>query len=276
MQKINITSEWLYNEYINKQKNITKIANESTYDRVTIRKYIKKFNIPKRTQSEENLLVLSNHVNLSNEAKEFIYGELLGDGHLKSIKHSASFTYSSKYKKYVEWIFNKFKNFDINFSKKIYKDKTLRYINNYKIDNVSFRANTYFYIELLNIHRKWYNNKLKIVPKDLQLTSLMVRQWYIGDGNLKRKFNKKYNKYYYHISLCTNGFTKKETEFLSNLLNKTLNISSIIYKRKDYINKDKGDGYIIYINKQKDINEFLTYIGNIPKEIENIYGYKWI
>jgi len=47
----------------------------------------------------------ANHCFLSKEAKEWIDGELLGDGCLQSQRrYSANFHYSSKYPEYIQYI----------------------------------------------------------------------------------------------------------------------------------------------------------------------------
>ena len=271
MKKLNITPEWLYNEYINNKKNIRYIADELGVSRQCIIRYVKKFNIPKRTQSEENLLVLSNHINLSNVAKEFIYGELLGDGHLDNNPHSSSINYSTKHKKYLVWLSKQLDNFGIIQSGKINKRTNGVFKGN------SFRYRSKYYVELKNIRKYFYPYNIKIVPEDLQLTPLMVKQWYIGDGSLIKIWNKKYKKYYYSLFLHTNGFTKEESETLSNKLNVMINIKSKVVRH--YIGKNnklaKRNEYWHIRIPGTYVKNFLDYIGKCPKEIENIYGYKW-
>lgn len=190
-----------------------------------------------------------NHCNLSKEGIEWINGELLGDGCLQSrSKYSAQFTYTSKHLKYCEYVKNTLEFFGI-LGGKINK----RYHKN--LGNITYHYRSLCYPELLVIRKKWYPKGKKIVPKNIELTPLICRQWYIGDGSLLHQEKKRP-----HLYLATNGFTILDVEWLVKQLIKlgfkttrqpALNIVSIsVYSTKS----------------------FLNYIGVCPVEC---YSYKW-
>ena len=240
--------EWLYDKYINKKLSTTQIGKICGIKNVNIWKWLKRLNIPVRSRGYAIHLVTGNHCDLSKEAIEWINGELLGDGCLCSrSKQSARFTYTSQYKEYIEYIKNTLITFGILGITYEHKNKkTNKYDKCYKS-----RA----YVELLPIYKQWYPEKKKIVPKDVELTPLTCRQWYIGDGSLAHKERK-----YQSIILCTCGFSINDVDYLVIKLSKMGFTST----RQPSVN-------MIHILSCSTIN-FLNYVGGCPV---SCYQYKW-
>ena len=93
----------------------------------------------KRNMSEAFHSARGNHCKLSQEAIEWISGELLGDGCLQSqSKYSALFSYTSKYWEYINYVADTLKSFGIEQIGKIYKYRTN--------GNVTLFPNTFHYI----------------------------------------------------------------------------------------------------------------------------------
>ena len=241
--------EFLIDEYINKKKPIWKTAKEQSVAYGTIYYWMDKYNIKRRNYSE---CVIGNHIELTKESLEFIEGELLGDGSLQGYKNiSARYTHGSKYKKYLEWLSRKLRDFGLEQSGKIQKMKTTSNGKEY----ISYKYISKFYRELSSLRKKWYPNGKKIVPKDLKLTPIIVRQWYIGDGCLVK--SKKSNPW---IQLSTDAFEWNDIDILVNKLFE-IGIGS----------NHRVSNNRICINTHST-GDFIEYIGNCPKEIENIYG----
>ena len=201
--------------------------------------------------SEANHLRQANHYNLSQEATEWINGELLGDGSLDSqSKYSARFRYGSKYPEYIEYIRDTLKSFGMEQAGKILTQKDKRY------GSFSYKYNSLSYVELLPLYKQWYPEGKKIVPKDIVLTPLVCRQWYIGDGSLIKRKTRKDKPY---IVLCTCGFSVEDV----NQLIKKINNLRIEAKRYS--------GNTIHISTYF-VKKFLNYIGQ-PKV--KCYQYKW-
>ena len=94
--------KWLEKKYIGERLNGYQIAKICGVHHATIYNYLKRFNIPCRSNSESKHLAKGNHCKLSQEAIKWINGELLGDGSLQSRSpYSAKFTYGSKYIEYI-------------------------------------------------------------------------------------------------------------------------------------------------------------------------------
>jgi len=248
--KLYQNKDWLKEQYLDKKLSTTQIAKSCDCSSGTICNGLKKYNIPARSTPEGNHLSKRNHCDLSEEAKQWIDGELMGDGCLLSYsKYSANFNYCSKYEEYINYILDTLNSFNIKQAGKInkyYHKKRCYY---------SYHYASLCYPELLSIRKYWYPNGHKIIPKDLKLTPLILRQEYIGDGNLSHP---KYGRPY--IRLATHGFSTEGVEWLVNKLNK-LNFKSTRRPSDNQIH--------ISAHSTKD---FLDYIGECPIQC---YQYKW-
>lgn len=150
--------------------------------------------------------------------EQVLTGLMLGDGHLaingKAINASLMVSRAIKDKDYLQYEADLFQNLlaprycdAVQYSKSFNKTH-----NRYK-EAYSFATSNN---PSLTVHQKrWYQNKIKIVPLDLQLSSISVAHWVADDGSVD------YNKlpYRLRLELSTHGFTKTEVEFLANLLN---------------------------------------------------------
>lgn len=192
----------------------------------------------------------TNHCEISQEAIEWINGELLGDSSLHSqSKYSAKFQYSLKYLEYIQYISKTLSSFGIKQGGRIN-----RYCSRFNSNNYVYHYQSLRYAELLPIYKKWYPKRKKIIPKDLKLTPLVCRQWYIGDGSLNNKEERS------RIRLYTNGFIILDVKWLvKQLINLGFRTT-----RQPTCN-------IICVSSHST-KKFLDYIGFCPVEC---YKYKW-
>lgn len=192
---------------------------------------------------------------LSQEAIDWIYGELLGDGCLiKVSSFSARFAYGSQYPEYIKYVRDTLKSFGIEQAGKI------NTYNHTKYNSCIYSYSSLSYPELLTIREQWYPEDKKIVPRDIVLTSLVCRQWYIGDGSLMSS-----NKTNGRMLLCTCGFTAYDVNWLVKQLRK------LGY----WANRRKGNNTVSIKSRgaRKTVRDFLNYIGECPVEC---YKYKWL
>ena len=241
--------KWLYNKYINEKLSTYQIAPLCNTSSPTIRRWLIKYEIPIRSLSESIHLVLANHCNLSSEAIEWINGELLGDGYLISRSfYSARISYSSKYLEYIEYVRDTLKSFGIEQAGKIKKCK-MYYKNK---DYFFYEYTSRDYPELLPIRKQWYPNGKKIIPRNIKITPLTLRQHYIGDGTLSKKDN--------GITLYTNNFSIENVEWL------IIQMIKLGFKVKRQL---CNNAIRIMVSS---VNDFLAYIGECPVKC---YQYKW-
>ena len=243
--------EWLQRKYLIEKSDASQIAKLCKVTSGTIYNWLKKFNIPIRSYSESSHLRQRNHCQLSQKAREFIDGELLGDANLQSHSpYSAIFAYSSKHPEYIKYISNTLSSFGIEGSKiRKQKDK--------KLGNVYYSFSSLSYEELLPIYKHWYLNGKKKIPRDLKLTPIVLRQHHIGDGSLEHQ---KPGNGRPRIKLATCGFSIPDVNWLVQELIK-LGFKATRQPTRNII--------AISAHSTKD---FLDYIGDCPVKC---YRYKF-
>ena len=204
--------DWLKEKYLKEKLSASQISKLCNVNHHTILHWLNEFNIPTRSFNDQCHFSRGNHCNLSNEAIEWINGELLGDGCLQHWKsYSAKISYGSKYKEYIDYVSDILLSFRIKQMGKIRK----RYHED--MNCYTYNYQSCYYAELLPIYKQWYPEpeRKKVIPRDLKLTPLVLRQEYIGDGCLSHPKKRKPC-----ITLATCGFLVKDVKWLINQLNK--------------------------------------------------------
>lgn len=177
---------------------------------------------------------------------EILDGLLLGDGCLIKRNLNARYSHSCKHKEYLEWLQRYFEDNGISVTPKIYQKNEGRGIY-YQIQS---RVNPI----LTTQYERWYLNKKKTVPQDIELTPLSVLHWYIGDGGLDSD-----KGYLRQISLAAHSFSYNERQILVDKLN-----------RLGFKASNRKNGLICIA--KSSISSFLNWIGASPVES---YNYKW-
>lgn len=239
-------NEWYWNDAMSS----TKIAEMCNCDPVTIRNSLRKNSIRIRSRAGEN------HVKIDGILNEILNGELLGDGCLDLGKEAkgAIYRHTNKYIDYLKWLFTKLAILGLKGNGKIY-------INSH---GQSYQANTYRYRELTDLREKWYPHGVKAIPEDTSLTPITVLHWFLGDGSLIKRRDRNL----YRLYLATDGFTYDDVYKLNSEI-RDMGINS-------YAQHIANGQYRLSIYEQKAIKMFFNYTGPCPKEIKNIYGYKFL
>ena len=168
---------------------------------------------------------------------EIINGGLLGDGYLSKVSSSGMSNFkknqASYRKEYLDWHMTVLSPFSSNITTR-YSDKIIGTVNGKIVHDAKqktpsfefYTARTPFFGLLRN---KWYPKGIKEVPKDLNLSPLLLAIWMCDDGT----------NYYpqKQIKMYTNGFSVIDAEFLVHKLYENLNFKSTInlFKKKQPI-----------------------------------------
>jgi len=162
---------------------------------------------------------------ITKRMKQIIVGKILGDAHLESFNGKTfrlKIEHSYMQKEYVDWLYELLKEFC----------STPPTIKERKI-GVRVQKNYFFQTKSLWNFKffgdQFYKDKKKVVPKRIVrklLTPLSVAVWFMDDGSVKsnetngRIFN-------------TQGFTKEESEILSNALNSNFGLHTRLRQQKE-------------------------------------------
>jgi hypothetical protein len=168
----------------------------------------------------------------TQEQHEVLIGGLLGDLSIEGFKrkfrsNNARFKIERSIKdlKYLEWQHNLFKECcgDIH----IYNRYDKRYDKKYE----SCYLRSWALPELNSYYNDWYQPK-KIIPRNFELTPLILAIWFADDGCCT-----KYSENHYCMKFSTECFLPEETEYLIWLLVKITNEKFSCYRK--YPNKDQ-------------------------------------
>lgn len=206
---------------------------------------LRKNNVNIRTVSEGVNLYLENTFKkdssiINKELNEIIIGNLLGDGYIRKSKVRCTYAHVDKNKEYIEWLIKIFENSSISC-----------HFNSTTSANGCYSFQTNSYQCLNDYHDRFYQDK-RIVPSDILLTPIVLRQWFISDGNTHK----------------TSGLSIAKSPYNKILM---LQLQNIIGERCSYhFDKRRGCGKYYIPKRYKP--KFFDYIGECPVEC---YKYKW-
>jgi transposase len=253
--------------YIDGRMTIKGVAGHYGVGVNTIKDRLLRYGVGIKSKKRIKQEAAENHVELSDEFRQVIDGELLGDGSLRRLSVGASFAYGTANLEYATYLFELFKRNKISMvgdkiRKRVMIPTSGSFAKNGPATSYSFVAKSNY--EFGEIYDRWYPDDVKIVPHDLELTPIVVLHWYIGDGTTNGR----------SITLCTDSFTLEENQLLSTLLYEAVGIEPKVrecvlcscpgkYRFRKY--------YRLYI-RRLDAKKFLEYIGQCPVKS---YKYKW-
>lgn len=192
---------------------------------------------------------------MSTQDQEVLIGALLGDGSMEQKKdtHSPIFCYLSSSKQHVEFV----RSYLPHLCTETYKDSCKE---SKCFDKRTQKTYTRFYFKTKSLkdykelYSSFYKDKIKVVPRNIEITPLTLLVWYLGDGSINKKHG--------GITLHTDGFSTSDVAILVEKLEQ--------FNAKIYIKEDKYP--LIRIPRYK-VKDFLNYIGESPFED---YAYKWM
>jgi len=188
------------------------------------------------------------HFNITNKCTEYFDGMLLGDGCIPKPRVKTRFTtrYAQTFgKQYEEWA-TIIKNDLLTFGIESTSTSTKQFSKQYNKFYYGFSLQTKTYVEFYDFYTRWYPNGIKIVPKDIELTPIVLKNWFLGDGS-QAKSGKGIK-----IKISSEGFDINSVE----LLKEKLFILGFDFK----ITKDRD----LYLYKQEQVHTFFNMIGEFP------------
>ena len=258
-QKIFMDKYWFIREYHTNGRSSVDIASELGVDSSSVRRHMDAIGIPRRGMSEIVHNRRANHVELPSQAREFMDGEMLGDGGIyNQSKWAARWQQVNHHREYSQFISDRLRSFGVE------QCGTIHFVTSNKGGSGHYYMSK-SYVEMLPERMRWYPKGIKVVPEDIVLTSTAVRQWYLGDGSLSCNGKKGGNGMRIRLACCAFGIPTS-----NRLAFQIAGYSGI--PRNDIRITKRGD---LSICKRESIKAFLEYIGPCPEPIISVYGYKW-
>ena len=211
MKKIDIDIEKLINEYLD-GKSCRELGWKYGCNAMAIHSKITNAGIKLRNRWEGKTMNLPS-TKLSKDEEQIIDGCILGDASISQQHNTACFAITTIHQEFAEHLQNilPFKNCRLRPRK-----NSTTIINGIQYPcKQAFNLNTKCDHSLNIFRRRWYPNGTKIIPKDLELSPLLVKYWFYGDGSSSFIKYKSVSDAYVRITFCTNGFTVEDCEKLT-------------------------------------------------------------
>jgi len=230
--------------------------------RSTVCNILKKFGIPARSAS--HYTTCTRRTALTQDNKDLIDGLLLSDASIsKRINNRTSkFTLTSVCEEFVDKVASLLP-FDFSRNSRKGRDSYIegRLIHCKTAHTISSPCDLMFN----DLRDLWYPNGVKIVPKTLVLSPIVVKYWFYGDGYATSKYHKRHDKDSIHLGLCTDSFSKEDCLRLCRLLKEASGADFHCVKYRSKHNR-------LMCYRVRDINLFYDYIGECDVAS---YSYKW-
>ena len=204
MSNVSLTkpNKSLLNDMYSKGKTLEEIGDLYGVDRRSVGRWFKTYGI--KTDNNKTRYENLRKVEFTQQQKEFLLGNMLGDGHLSISGTMARMfaVHCDKQKDYLFWKYEMWKNIvsigSLEYSGKKYP---------------CWEFTTLCHSEFLTYHKLFYNDKLKIItPKLIQhlidyMTAFSLAILIMDDGWLSGKC----------IHIASDGFSKEENQLLANM-----------------------------------------------------------
>jgi hypothetical protein len=260
-------AEWLYHEYVIKEKDTNILAKEFGCSMTTVFNALTRAGIKMRNSSERFLVRRPDDLRLNLPVIE---GGLLGDASLGRVNRkkkisNARFSRTNKYHDHVRYVAQLLSDDpDSRISSCIKKIWPSR-----KKTRVYFEFHTLVSKDLTPIYERWYPSSSgfkKIIPRDFRLNEVSLLHWFLDDGSTTwRKRNGRISDRAV-LTFSTDCFTKDDQDFLASQME-----GMGLGVRVGYIRNRKKKCHRIFV-KESSVQDFFDIIG--PPPVKSL-AYKW-
>jgi hypothetical protein len=182
---------------------------------------------------------------MSERQKEILIGLLLGDGHLErqgsAVSARLKIEHSVAQSAYVDWKFHEWREWVRT------PPKTRIRQNRIGTTSMNVGFSTLSHVELEWFRLRFYVNRRKVVPEDLELSALSMAVWFMDDGS--RKSNQCRGLY-----LNTQSFTELEVELLRSVIRRDVGVGTSVRQQRDglqiYIPSSSVTELILYMHSE--------------------------
>jgi len=182
---------------------------------------------------------------MTDRQKQILTGMLLGDAHLERQRGAKSarlkIEHALAQSAYVDWKFNEWRDW-------VRTPPAARERRN-RLGTVSLNIGfaTLSHLALEEFRIRFYVNRRKVVPADLELTSLSMAVWFMDDGSRKSSQCR-------GLYLNTQSFTASEVEMLQAVIRRDVGVETSVRQQRDglqiYIPSSSTTGMRSFISRE--------------------------
>jgi LAGLIDADG DNA endonuclease family len=161
---------------------------------------------------------------MTERQRQLLEGMLLGDAHLEKQRGGRvarlKIEHSVAQSAYVDWKFDEWRDWVLTPPRARLRRNRLGTAST----NVGFA--TLSHVEFEEFRLRFYDDRRKIVPQDLELTGLSMAVWFMDDGS--RKSNQCRGLY-----LNTQSFTSEEVDLLRQVILRDVGVETSVRQQRD-------------------------------------------
>ena len=181
---------------------------------------------------------------MSDRQKQILTGMLLGDAHLErqagALAARLKIEHSLAQSTYVEWKFREWRDWVRTPPKARVRRNRL----GTQSTNIGFT--TLSHVEFERFRLRFYRDRRKVVPEDLELTPLSMAVWFMDDGS--RKSGQCRGLY-----LNTQSFTAAEVDLLQAVIRRHVGVETTVRRQRDglqiYVPAPSASAFDAYITR---------------------------
>jgi hypothetical protein len=180
---------------------------------------------------------------MTERQKQILIGMLLGDAHLErqrgALTARLKIEHSLAQSTYVEWKFKERRNWVRTPPRARVRRNRLGTTST----NIGFT--TLSHVEFERFRVKFYRDRRKVLPEELELTPLSMAVWFMDDGSRKSRQCR-------GLYLNTQSFTRAEVDFLQCVIRRDVGVETTVRQQRD--------GLQIYVPapSASDVTAFMT------------------
>ena len=199
---------------------------------------------------------------LTKLQRSILVGKLLGDGHLETQNKGRTYRlkikHSLKQKEYVDWIYEKLKEW-VGTPPKVF-EKISRFPNGKEIIAKAYGFSTYSHGTFRFYAQQFYEGKRKKMPKLIEklLTPEAIGVWYLDDGSFK---SDRHRTFIIH----THGFIKSDLRKIQEALFRRFGIKTNLHIQR----RKEGTYWRIYVFSES-AQDFSNLIAPVVREIPSL------
>lgn len=198
-----------------------------------------------------------NTFQMTSPLKEILDGVILGDGHYENTGNLSSALTLGQREDRLTWLESleiHLKKYGIESSVQPGKIRAGTLPNGRTLQGrPNFFLRTRFYRTLKDERNRWYKNRVKIIPRDLDISSpITLANWYMGDGCVSENT----------VTLSTHCFSENDVSWLRDEMSRKLKI---------HVSINHWRGLPVLCISNRNAYDFINIV---QPHIESCFGYK--
>ena len=182
---------------------------------------------------------------MTERQQQILVGLMLGDGHLERQKGALSarlkIEHSIKQAAYVDWKYSEWREWVLTPPKQRQRRNRLGTVST----NIGFTTVAHDALEQFRV--RFYRERRKVIPEDLQLTPLRMAVWFMDDGSRKSRQCR-------GLYLNTQSFTSSEVRLLQDLMRRDVGVETSVRQQLDgpqiYVPSSSVGNMVMFIEKE--------------------------